>query len=404
MASSFSDQPLPGADISGTSPVVFFLRRALESVRRGNYAEGATFLSLAREQLSPDEPALANAMDPFIQQYANYQRTLQALQEITARFSEAYAGLQAQAARFAAALPALLGEVEKIPLAPRSPTLLPQVFPEHPTHAPGFVERQGHLLPDLSITCFGRFEVRRSGNTVTPCSSRNGQSILRYLVAKLGHYATSDALLTLFWPEDEQEVAQRKLHIAISALRHSLDDGSTSEPAGSYIVCKNKVYSLNPAATILTDIDEFLRCYQMGHQGSEEKIAFYERACRLYTGPFLVEDLYADWSFLQREHLCQVYLAMCRALTDHYLAAKRYEDATQWATAALQENRCEESAHRQLIQIYAAQGRRNEAIQQYQRCERVLREELGVQPLPETVQLVHTLLYDDASPGTIAQI
>jgi DNA-binding SARP family transcriptional activator len=75
---------------------------------------------------------------------------------------------------------------------------------------------------------------------------------------------------------------------------------------------------------------------------------------------------------------------MCRVLADHYLKTKHYEDAATWATAILKVNRYDESAHRQLIQIYAAQGRRSEALQQYQRCECLLREELGVAPLPET--------------------
>src|SRR5262249_627960 len=38
-------------------------------------------------------------------------------------------------------------------------------------------------LPALYITCFGCFEVRRWGKSILLCSSRSGQSILRYLVA-----------------------------------------------------------------------------------------------------------------------------------------------------------------------------------------------------------------------------
>ena len=88
---------------------------------------------------------------------------------------------------------------------------------------------------------------------------------------------------------------------------------------------------------------------------------------------------------------------MCRTLTDHYLKVKSYEDAEKWATAVLKENHCDEAAHRQLMQIYAAQGRRSEALQQFQRCERILREELAVQPLPETAHLYQMMLKSDSS-------
>ncbi len=401
MTSSFSgEHPMP-ASVAGTSSLAFFLERGFDYVQRGYYVEGAAFLVLAREQLSPDQLELADILDTFIHKHTDYQRAQRALQEVTALFAEAYAELQAQAANFATALPTLTRSLDLLhhfsclctdanyQQKLQSPDL-PSQYLQGPSQQPH--NKDSSPLPEQSITCFGRFEIRRSGIPVVLCSSRNGQSILRYLVARPGHYVTSDTLQNILWPDDEPEVAQRKLHIAISVLRRSLDDGSPCGHNCSYIVCKNRVYSLNPTVTVRTDVDEFLYCYHAGQQMDEDRNVLYERACHLYTGPFLVEDMYADWSFLQREQLCQAYLAMCGALTDHYLAIKRYEDAAKWATAILKENRCEEAAHQQLIQIYAAQGRRSEALQQYQRCEHVLREELGVQPLPETVHLFQTLL------------
>jgi DNA-binding SARP family transcriptional activator len=147
---------------------------------------------------------------------------------------------------------------------------------------------------------------------------------------------------------------------------------------------------------IQTDVDEFLRCYRAGIQASQEQAALYERACRLYTGPFLPEDIYADWSFLQRERLNQIYLTMCRTLTDYSLKTKHYEDAAHWATAILKVNRSDEAAHLQLIRVYAAQGLRSEAFQQYRRCECILREELGVTPLPETTREFQKVLTSES--------
>ena len=95
---------------------------------------------------------------------------------------------------------------------------------------------------------------------------------------------------------------------------------------------------------------------------------------------------------------------MCRTLTDHYLKVKSYEEAEKWATAVLKEDHCDELAYRQLIQVYAAQGRRSEALQQYQRCERILREELAAQPLPETMHIVQMMLKSDPSSDNEAKI
>jgi DNA-binding SARP family transcriptional activator len=208
-----------------------------------------------------------------------------------------------------------------------------------------------------------------------------------------GYRVTMDALMALLWPDDDADVARHKVHVAVSALRNSLNQGLRSIVGGGYILCKNGVYQLSPAVSLTTDIEQFLAMYQHGRQSSgAEAITWYERACQLYSGPFLLEDLYADWSVARREQLNQCFETMCHALTSHYLDIGHHEKAEQWARAVLKENRCNEEAHRQLIHIYIVQGRRSEAIRQYQSCERILAEELGVPPMPETIATIRDIL------------
>ncbi len=187
--------------------------------------------------------------------------------------------------------------------------------------------------------------------------------------------------------------------MAVSALRRSLNHGYVKEAGGGYILCKNRVYELNPLVPLRTDVDEFLEYYQAGRQSSGNVMAaYYKRACDVYTGPFLSEDLYADWSSSRRRHLSQVYLEMCNALADYCLETCRYEHAMRWSGAILKENRCDEGAHQQLMRAYAAQGRRSEALLQYQLCARILAEELGVQPMPETISLFQAILNNEYLP------
>jgi len=75
-----------------------------------------------------------------------------------------------------------------------------------------------------------------------------------------------------------------------------------------------------------------------------------------------------------------------------------YEYAMRWIGAILKENRCDEVAHQQLMRAYAAQGRRSEALRQYQLCARILVEELGVQPMPETISLFQAILNNEHLP------
>lgn len=401
-------------DASETPTLDSLLERGIHCTQQGRHVEGAIYFALARVRLSPNQMHYAAALDTFIQSHTRYWQAQEALHTASKRFVEADIEQQAQLVALEKLLQALreeTGRASQPGSKPRPTTNLPghlsPLLPPLPLtdlhiDQPSLSPLQNpEILPPLYFNCFGRFEVRRLNQPVPLCSSRSGQSILRYLAVQPGHSATFDALMALLWPDDESEVAQPKLHSAISRLRNSLNQGYKCDPGGGYILCKNRVYSINPAVVIRTDVDEFLRYFEAGQQTSEDRVALFEKACSLYKGTFLPEDLYADWSLLQREHLNRVYLSMCRALSDYYLKTKCYVDAAKWATAILQINRCDEEAHRQLIQIYAAQGRRLEALQQYQRCEFLLREELGVLPLPETIRLAQMLL-TSATPSTDA--
>jgi DNA-binding SARP family transcriptional activator len=395
-----------------TATIIYFLRQGLEHIQQGQDAEGIALLTLCREQLAEKQTHLASIIDTFIERSTAYRSAWQALQKASLHFAEERRVYQSHIALLSTMLPKLLADIdttftsytpqyektdmesscEKIPAEHSRASELPTTPSTQTT--PCVNNTQAHLL-ELSVTCFGQFTVRRGGELVTPCPSRKGQNILRYLLAQTGYSATTDILMATFWPDDEPEVAQSKMHIAISVLRRTLNQGCQCKPGAGYILCKNRVYSFDPQVIIHLDVDEFVRQFQIGQHREQERITAFEHACKLYTGPFLVEDLYADWSFLRREQLSQMYLSMCNVLAQHYLHIGQYEDATKWANAMLKENRCSETAYQHLISIYALQGRRSEALQQYHRCEHVLQHEMGAQPLPETKQIIQMMLLTD---------
>ncbi|HBE24966.1 MAG TPA: hypothetical protein DDW33_04680 [Ktedonobacter sp.] len=410
MAISKLPEQVVAEDLLETPTRPFLLEQGLHFIQLGCYAEGLDLLTLACEHLPPDQVHLAELLDKFIQGSVEYQRVQQEFQKACARFVKAHSEQQACVAAFSSRLsllktsfcppdhfPCQLKVAEE--MNPQNAPIQPFMADQSTSPFPQPFMKEDATLPELFITCFGRFEVKRLGAPLALCSSRNGQRIFRYLVATAEHCATSDTLQAIFWPEDEPEVAQRKLHIAICALRRSLNSGYEHEAGSGYIVCKNSVYYLNKEITMHLDVDNFLHYFQQGQRTSEGRVAFYEQACSLYTGPFLPEDIYADWSFLQREQLSQKYLAMCRVLAHHYQKMNHYEEAARWATLILKEDHCDEAAHRQLIQVFKAQGRRSEAFKQYQRCERILRDELGVQPAPETVREFRTLVAGEPLPN-----
>src|SRR4029079_18408457 len=51
----------------------------------------------------------------------------------------------------------------------------------------------------------------------------------------------------------------------------------------------------------------------------------------------------------------------------------------------------QEHVYRSLMRLYAAQGRPDAALAQYERCERELSSQLGIKPEPETEALARTI-------------
>jgi len=394
------------------------LECGLKYFEQGLYAEGVALLRLARERLSPDQLLLAAALDVLDKAIASHLQAQQTLHEASKRFAESDTEQQEQIASLKKLLSGMvedtrpasspITQVSKtlrdnklLPLFPL-PTAKAEVCENHGRSSPGELGKRD-VLPALNITCFGRFEVRRADACSTAmrlCSNVKGQTILRYLITQPRHRETVDILMAALWPEESPEEAEHKLRVAASALRCSLNRNVVNETGGGYILCKNQVYQLNPAVQLHCDVDEFLALYTAGQKSSDAmtRAAYYERACKLYSGPFLIEDVYAEWSYFRREELVKNYVIMCDKLAAYHLQGQRYEATAKWASAILQIDCCDEEAHRQLIRAYAAQGRRSEAIRQYQQCQRLLNKELGMQPAPETQKLLQMLVSDtDAS-------
>ena len=94
----------------------------------------------------------------------------------------------------------------------------------------------------------------------------------------------------------------------------------------------------------------------------------------------LLPDWYDDWLQDEREGLRQTRLHALESLARRLSASGRHADAIQAALAAIRLEPLRETAHHTLIEIHLAEGNWSEACRQFQRCRRLLREELGVEP------------------------
>jgi len=247
--------------------------------------------------------------------------------------------------------------------------------------------------PALSVSVLGHFAVYCEGRKASLGSSKSGRAIFRYLVTLPERSALTDVLLDMFWAQDEPQEAKHKLHIAVSTLRQALREGLGSlldERDG--IVFVDDRYVLLPGLEVELDVDIFAHHVAAGQRleregRDEEATAEYEAARAFYQGDFLSQDLYADWAVARRARYEEMFLTVLGRLAEHYVEEQRYADGVACCRQILARDSFREDAYRQLMCCYSRMGRRNQALREFQACQEVLRWELGVEPMHETVEL-----------------
>jgi LuxR family maltose regulon positive regulatory protein len=148
---------------------------------------------------------------------------------------------------------------------------------------------------------------------------------------------------------------------------------------------------------VANDVEEFEahyeegRCLQKEGRGWEAS-AEYEKAIELYRGEYLVEDLYEDWTMVERERLSNAYVDMLARLAVHYMESEQPQEAIRACYRILNKDRCHEESYRMLMRCYVDLGLRDRAMRQYRLCARILRQEYDMAPSPQTRALYENLL------------
>jgi LuxR family transcriptional regulator, maltose regulon positive regulatory protein len=203
------------------------------------------------------------------------------------------------------------------------------------------------------------------------------------------------------WPESNLKKARWSLNSAIHVLRKLLSSCPSSATA-NYILLEEGYYRLCSTVRVETDVEEFDTCYERGRRlektgRRQEAAAEYEKAIELYRGDYLVEDLYEDWTMVERERLINAYVDILGRLAAHYMEGGQPQEAIRACYRLLEKDRCHEDSYRVLMRCYVSLGLRDRALRQYRLCEETLLREYGTAPSSETQSLYGSLLREGSA-------
>ena len=252
-------------------------------------------------------------------------------------------------------------------------------------------------MTSLRIHAFGGFRAYRDDGPDSDLAligdfpTRKAESLFCYLVLNRHRFHLREMLADLFWSEGGSKNAKGSLSTAIWRLRRVLEDHGI-EP-GTYLLVEREQIRFNSESDYWFDVEEFETRVGGHHIADEEdeslRTAHYSslrEAAELYRGDFL-EGLYDDWCIYERERLQQMFLRALARLMVHSGTKGQYEEGIACGQRILSLDPLREEVHRELMRYHQLAGRRACALRQFEVCRSVLREELDIEPMPETIAL-----------------
>ncbi len=245
-------------------------------------------------------------------------------------------------------------------------------------------------MTDQALYLLGAPRLEKDGENIA-FDTRKAIALLAYLSVTGGVHGR-DSLATLFWAEYDQSSARAALRRTLSVLNKGLEKG--------ILDISRETLGMNPSAPLWVDVVAFEQSLAQtkshGHPPAEvctrcldplgEAVALYQND---FMAGFTLRDSpgFDDWQFFQTETLRRELSGALQRLAQGLSAQGDFESAILHARRRLALDLLHEPAHRQLMQIYAWAGQASAAARQYKECTRILEEELGVPPMPETTQL-----------------
>jgi peptide/nickel transport system substrate-binding protein len=248
----------------------------------------------------------------------------------------------------------------------------------------------------LKVFLAGRVAVETDGVTIDEGSfpGRQGRLLFAYLVAEQGRAVPRDELAEALWGESLPATWDKALTVGVSKLRGLLTDlgldGATALtgafgcyrlelPEGSWV-------DVIVAANAVREAEEALAADAL-----DEAKATAALAASLVQQPFLPTEEGA-WVEEKRRELAGIRGRALTALADACLRSGDASEAAKWAEQAVVLAPFRETGYRRLMEAHTLAGNRAEALRVYEQCRRLLSDELGAYPSPETESIYRELL------------
>ena len=246
----------------------------------------------------------------------------------------------------------------------------------------------------IKIFTLGRFGLLKDGKPIqfSKKAQEKPLSLLRVLVAMGGRKAKQEEIADLLWPEAEGDLAQHSFEMTLHRLRTLVGYPDAFQLWDGRLAMEQR-YCWVDAWTFERLLGE---ADGKREEGLTEKAAELTRkATEMYGGAFLIGEMEQPLVTSFRERLRSKFLRYVTWLGRYWEETNRWEKALECYQRGLEMDDLAEELYRRLMLCHQRLGQKVEALSAYKRCEKILKDILGIEPSPETQALHKTISSPD---------
>jgi len=256
-----------------------------------------------------------------------------------------------------------------------------------------------HSQPLLRIYVLGHFRIeQRNGDEWVPVTNRTWQrrrarALLGCLLSHSNRRIGREQAMEALWPALDIETAANRLNGAVHEVRQVLEPGISRPAASRMLRLERDMLMLADASLIWVDAEAFEKLLNKVNTLTDnlQVEQVIEEALNLYSGDYLLEELYSEWSAPRRESLRRSWMGLLLKLAELRAGRGALTGAIEPLDRLLSIDPTHETAVRRLMEILTQLDRRGEAFRVYQRLVETLHGEYESEPLPETMTLYQAL-------------
>lgn len=225
---------------------------------------------------------------------------------------------------------------------------------------------------------------------------RRARALLGCLLSSPSRRLGREQVMEQLWPDLDIDVASNRLNGAVHELRQILEP-DLARPANSRLLrLERDILELADNTMIWVDVEEFENLLKeveaidtSANTDRAEKLL--EEAEALYSGGYLLEELYSEWAAHRRDALQRRWVGLLLELAHIRVKRGAFVSAIETLDRLRVADPTNETALQRLMRLLTELDRRGEALQVYRQHKEMMRREYESEPLPETRALYESL-------------